>query len=102
LLDDEVRDVPEWRHPRTFNYQEHSFNPLDDLDYWKACTIVDISDAVFTGGDGTLTKDEGLDFISDALERATTFEDLIPRPDWKSSPGHVWAYRRSSPGSPSR
>jgi hypothetical protein len=97
-MDSYFWDIPAWRRPRTFDPLVNSFNPLEDLDYRKACTVVDIFDAIFSRGETTLTKDMGLDFISDVLDRKPAsfaeFADMIEQPDKKSSPGHVWAYSK--------
>ena len=90
LIDDEVRDIP---RARVFDPTIHSFNPLKDLDYRRACDFLDTLDALFSRGDSTLTKDTGLDYIGDALDRnPRSLVELIPEPDGKSSPGHVWAH----------
>lgn len=94
-LGDEIPHVPEWRRPKTFDPTKHHFNLLDNLDYRKSCEIVNIFDAVFSRGESTLTKDTGLEFIAEQLERnPETLRDLIPEPDKKSSTGHVWAYNK--------
>src|ERR1700690_1747043 len=90
MIDDEVRDIP---RARVFDPKLHNFNPLKDLDYRKACDFLDTLDILFSRGESTLTKDTGLDFIGDALEEhPRTLADLIPEPDKKSSPGHIWAH----------
>jgi hypothetical protein len=99
LIDNKVQDIPEWRHPRIFDpLLDNSFNPLADLDYLKKCTIVDIFDALFPRGDTTLTKEMGLEYIADTLDREPKsfreLADLIPLPDKKSLPGHIWAYSK--------
>lgn len=99
LIDHQIRDVPEWRHPRTFDPFLNSFNPLADLDYRKSCDIVDIFDALFDkAGATTLTKEAGLEFIADQLDlKPKSFQelaDLIPEPDKKSTTGHVWAHSK--------
>lgn len=98
LIDSELRDIPEWRRPRTFDPLLNSFNPLAHLDYKKACTIVDIFDALFSRGETTLTKEMGLEFIADLLDqKPASFKamaDMIEEPDKKSPPGHVWAYSK--------
>lgn len=92
LIHDEVPDVP---RSRIFDPLRHSFNPLEKINYRKACDFVDIIDALFPRGDSTLTKDTGLDHIADALEAAPkTLEALIEKPDKKSTTGHVWAYSK--------
>jgi hypothetical protein len=83
---------PKWRGKK-FDPLKHSFNPLAGLDYRKACELVDIIGAMFPGGDETLTKTTGLEFIAEALEgEPTSLDGLIPEPDKKSSTGHIWAY----------
>jgi hypothetical protein len=85
--------VPKFPKARIFDPTAHSFNPLARLDYRKASIIVEIFDALFDRGNSTLTKDTGLDFIAEALEKKPRFlYDLIPRPDKKDSTGHIWAY----------
>jgi hypothetical protein len=86
-IGDDVPELPEWRHPKVFDPREHSINPLEDLDYAKICGIVDLFDAAFAPGDGTLTKDTGLDFIAERLEaKSGSLEDLIPLPDKSGAP----------------
>ena len=72
-----------------FDPHEQSFDPLRV----PPRVFVDVIDAAFTRGDTTLTKDTGLDYIAEALERRpASLEALIPEPDKKSTPGHIWAY----------
>lgn len=90
FIHDTVPDIP---RARVFDPTKHSFNPLSDIDYRKASDIVDVFDALFSRGDGTLTKDTGLDFISDALEQQpTSLDTLIETPDRRASTGHIWAH----------
>ena len=90
FIDDEVPDIP---RARIFDPNEDCFNPLARRDYRKCCSLVENFDALFSRGEDTLTKDTGLDFISDALEgEAKSLEDLVPTPDKTSSTGHIWAY----------
>lgn len=92
FIHDEVPDIP---RARLFDPAKHSFNPLKNMSYEKQCHFVDLIDALFPRGDGTLTKDTGLDFIAEALEsKPKTLADLIPVPDHKSPPGHIWAYNK--------
>lgn len=92
FIGDEVPEVP---RARAFNPLEHSLNLLEDLSYRKICDIVDIFDALFSRGDGTLTKDTGLDFLAEALgAEPRSLETLIEEPDRKSSTGHIWAYSK--------
>lgn len=87
--------VPKFKQARIFDPLKHSFNPFADLDYRKACIIVDIFDALFTRGESTLTKDTGLDFLADALEEDIRgLPDLVTTPDKKSTSGHMWAYSK--------
>jgi hypothetical protein len=93
FIGDEVPELPRWRRAKVFEPGEHSINLLEKMSYKRACGIVDMFDAAFTRGDGTLTKDTGLEFIASSLERhPKTLEELVPEPDKKSSTGHVWAY----------
>lgn len=98
LIDREFRDVPDWRHPRRFDPFKDCFNPLADLDYRKACMIVDIYSALFPAGGTTLTKEAGLDYIGELLDkRPTSFAELlqmIGKPDKKNA-GEVWAYTKT-------
>ena len=98
LIDTTARAIPDWRRPRIFDPLLNSFNPLANLDYRKSCDIVDIFDALFLRGDTTLTKETGLDYIAELLERRPkSFQelaDLIPTPDKKSTTGHQWAYAK--------
>lgn len=87
----------EVEHPkgRIFDPLKNHFNPLKNLNYRKSCEIVEIFDALFTRGDSTLTKDTGLDFLHDCLEKKPeSFDTLVPEPDKKSSTGHIWAYSK--------
>jgi hypothetical protein len=98
LLDGREWTIPAWRRPRVFDPRTCSFNPLADLDYRKRCDIVDVFDVLFSRGETTLTKDMGLEFIADLLEREPKsfkeLADMIDEPDKKSSPGHIWAYNK--------
>ncbi len=92
-ISDEVPDIP---RARIFDPTQHSFNPLQNLNYRKLCTIVEVFDTLFPRGDGTLTKDTGLDFIGERLaEGPQSLDTLIPPPDRKSTTGHVWAYGKT-------
>lgn len=97
-IDNKVREVKEWRHPRTFDPLRDSFNPFASLDYRKSCDIVDTFDALFPGGSSTLTREDGLEYIAELLEKKPAnfqaLSDMIPVPDSKSEPGHRWAYRK--------
>ena len=89
-IHDHIPDIP---RSRVFDPKAHSFNPLQQLTYRRASDLVEIFDALFSRGDSTLTKDTGLDYIAEALEGSpASLEALIPRPDKKSSTGHIWAY----------
>lgn len=88
-------EVPTIRRARVFDPTKHSFNPLSDMSYRKASDIVEIFDALFSRGDSTLTKDTGLDFIAEALEKATSLDTLIDPPEGKASTGHIWAYGKT-------
>jgi hypothetical protein len=59
FIDDEVRPVPEWRRPRTFDPRKHSFNPLKDLDYKRAREIADVLYTISPQGENTLTVRNG-------------------------------------------
>jgi len=90
FIDDEVPDIP---RARVFDPTIHSFNPLQHLTYRKASDVIEIFNTLFPRGDGTLTKDTGLDFIAEALDDAPkTLDTLIERPDKQSTSGQVWAY----------
>lgn len=87
--------VPTFPQARLFDPFEHQFNPLRKLDYLKECTIVEIFDALFDPESTTLTKSSGLDYIAEALQTKPRFlYDLVPKPDKKSTTGHVWAYSK--------
>jgi hypothetical protein len=93
FIADEVPKLPSWRRAKVFDPLKHSFNLMDGMDYRKASAIEEVFDAAFPRGDGTLTKDTGLDFIGEALDgNPASFEGLVREPDKKSSTGHVWAY----------
>lgn len=86
---------PAIRNVKVFDPHTHSFNPLSEMTYRKACDIVDIFDALFPRGDGTLTKDTGLDFIAEALEaRPASLDRLIPKPLKNATTGQIWAYSK--------
>lgn len=92
ILDDEAWEIPK---ARVFDVGKHCFNPLKEIDYRGACDVVALFDAVFDRGDTTLTKDTGLDFISDELEGGPgSLADLISPPDKKATTGHIWAYSK--------
>lgn len=85
--------IPTKRRVQVFDPTRHGFNPLEGLDYRKACDLVDIIGALFPGGDETLTKTTGLEAIFDALDDdPTSLDGLIPEPDKKSTSGQFWAY----------
>lgn len=86
-------DFPRRRRITHFDVTKHHFNPLKDIDYLRKCEFVDIIDALFPAGANTLTKDTGLTYILKALDtNPKTLDRLIPLPDRKSTPGHIWAY----------
>lgn len=93
FIDDEVPEIPK---ARIFDPRFDSFNPLHGIDYRGSLDLVANFDAIFSRGDTTLTKDTGLDFIAEELERKPkSLEKLIPVPEKKSSTGHVWAYSKT-------
>jgi hypothetical protein len=67
------------RISRTPEFPIQPSNPLRKIDYRKAPQFVEIIDAVFSRGATTLTKDAGLDFISDVLEAKSAIEIGIMR-----------------------
>jgi hypothetical protein len=94
-LADTVPELPQWRRAKVFDPFKHHINPLTTTDYPSAVSFADIIDAAFPRGDGTLTKDTGLDFILDAFaNEPKSIHSLIPRPDKRSTPGHHWAYSK--------
>jgi hypothetical protein len=100
LIDDEIRDVKEWRRPRIFDPLKHSFNPLKDIDYRKACDLVAVFEAVFPAGAGTLTKEGVPDVLLEALlagpERLDTLlEDKSADPSYVSAQRMVRRLMRS-------
>ena len=92
LIDDEVRDVKEWRRPRVFDPLEHCFNPLKDIDYRKACDLVAVFEAVFPAGQGTLTKEGVPDVLLEALLADPTRLDTLLE-DKSADPSYVSAQR---------
>lgn len=78
------------------NFHKHSFNPLSRMSYQKRRDLIDIIDATFSIDSTTLTKDSGLAFIRRNLSKTRYLQHLIPAPDSKSSPGHIWAYDKIS------
>lgn len=48
--------IPERKKVTIFDPEAHSFNPLKDIDYRKACEFVNVLDAIFPEGADTLTK----------------------------------------------
>jgi len=82
--------IPERRKVVRLDLNEHHFNPLQNTDYRKTRAFVDIIDATFPRGNGTLTKDTGLSFIRRA--RGKYLHKLIPVPSKTATPGHIWAY----------
>ncbi len=92
LIDDEVRDVKEWRRPRVFDPLEHCFNPLKDIDYRKACDLVAVFEAVFPAGQGTLTKEGVPDVLLEALLAGPTRLDTLLE-DKSADPSYVSAQR---------
>jgi len=88
--------VPEARGAQVFDPQKHDFDALHNLDYRGICDFVDSIDALFPGGETTLTKESGLGYIAQRLTtRLTSLADLIPPPPEKNAPsGHVWAHEK--------
>jgi hypothetical protein len=91
-------ELPDLTHipvHEVFDVTLHGINLFKELNYRTSEAIVNNIDALFPRGDGTLTKDTGLEFIAECLEdRPRSFDRLIPKPDKKSTPGHIWAYNR--------
>lgn len=60
LIDDgaliDALDIPDRRKVTFFDTARHSFNPVKDIDYLRACAFVDVLKAAFPEGDNTLTK----------------------------------------------
>ncbi len=91
-LCDEVPDVP---RSRVFDPARHSFNILRRINYRGATDFVAVIEALFPRGDGTLTKDGGLDHLFDCLEKGPRWMDgMIEKPDKRSSTGHAWSYSK--------
>lgn len=91
-LNDEVPQIPRARY---FDYRKHSIDLLHNLDYRKACDIVDAFDALFVVTGGTLTESTGLEYLAERLDHipdAGNMIDFIPPPDSKSPSGHHWAH----------
>ena len=87
--------IPEGANVKVFDPLVDCFNPLKNLDYKRQCDITDIFDAAFPRGDNTLTKDNGLELIAEALHaKPLDFYSLIERPDKNAPPGHQWAYNK--------
>ncbi len=80
-----------------FDHQKHTFNPLKGISYTTARDFVATIDALYPAGSATLTKETGLSFIlRSLLRKPPSLDQLIPPPDKKSTPGHVWAYDKIS------
>jgi hypothetical protein len=80
LINDEVRDVPDWRRPRIFDPLKHSFDPLKGIDYRKAVALVDAIMAVMPGGENTLTKEDAEFILLEALlSKPRSLERLIEK-----------------------
>jgi hypothetical protein len=90
-------ELPDVRNAKVFDPLEHSFNPLAEMDYRKACDVVDIFDALFDRGNSTLTKDEGLELIAEWLEEEPKSLECLVAPlkkGEKPTPGYLWARRK--------
>jgi hypothetical protein len=59
LIDDEARDVKEWRHPRVFDPSIHCFNPLQGMTYKRAREIASVLYTISAQGEDTLTVRNG-------------------------------------------
>ena len=80
-----------------FDLREHTFNPLKAITYRQARDFAATIDALYPAGSSTLTKETGLSFILRALlSKPKSLDRLIPPPDKKSTPGHIWAYDKVS------
>lgn len=80
-----------------FDHHKHTFNPLKEISYRTARDFVETIDALYPAGSATLTKETGLSFIlRSLLSKPQSLHKLIPPPDKKSTPGHVWAYDKIS------
>lgn len=79
LIDDEVRAVPGWRRPRTFDPLKHSFNPLKDLDYRRAREIADVLYTISPQGENTLTVRNGKRALLQALLSAKRLDEIKPK-----------------------
>lgn len=89
-------DPPRIPYAKRFDVSLHSFNPLSLRDYAADCDFTDIIGALFQGGQSTLTREEGLEFIAERLQdrKVHYLDHLIPEPDNKASKGHIWAYQK--------
>src|SRR5438874_12882695 len=82
LLADRVKRIKR-RHPheavRVFDWEKHSLNVLEKMDYKKACDIAAIFSDIFLAGQNTLTK-EGVPniLIGALLDEPESFADLLP------------------------
>lgn len=76
LIDDEIREVPRWRHPRVFDPLLHSFNPLAKMDYRKARELADALYTISPQGQDTLTVRNGRRALVRALLKADWLDDV--------------------------
>lgn len=66
-------------HGKHFDWRKHSFNPLHKINYDRATTFVEIINAVFPGGENTLTKQNSSIILLEALlDKPKKLSSLVP------------------------
>jgi len=76
LIDDETRDVPEWRRPKLFDPLKHSFNPLEGLDYKRARELAEVLYTISPQGENTLTVRNGKRALLKSLLASKRLDEL--------------------------
>lgn len=76
LIDDEVPKIKQWRNPRYFDVDKHSFNPLQGIDETRARELAELLYTIYPQGQNTLTVRNGRWDLAPALKNAKRL-DLV-------------------------
>lgn len=86
--------VPPRRKVTVLDWTRHQLNPLQGIDYLRACDILSVFQAVFPAGQSTLTKEGAWDWLLEALLAASKGDRLDTLFQAKfDDPGYISAQR---------
>jgi hypothetical protein len=96
FIDDSIDAIPASIRERAtvLDFDRHSFNPLEDIDYKRARDFVSVLNAVFPEGENTLTrKASNFALLKALLTHPKRLDRLMLHPD-RNDPGALDAYQK--------